>query len=252
MQLIDTHCHIHDTEFYPDNRDEVYTQSVEAGVAAMICAGTDEKSSRQSIEFANTHDKCYALIGVHPHEAVHGFEVIADLLQENKKTIVGIGEIGLDYYYEHSPRQKQIQALEYQLQLAVDNNLPVSFHIRDAYDDFWPILDNFPKIRGVMHSFTDTMVNANIALGRDLFIGVNGISTFTKGEDQRTMYREIPLEKIVFETDAPFLTPAPLRGKLNIPAYVRRVVEHQASERSLDPEFVADISSRTARKIFSI
>jgi TatD DNase family protein len=250
MKYIDTHCHIHDEEFYPDSREEVYAQSVEAGVF-MIVVGTDMKSSRHAVEFARTHPYAIAVVGVHPHEAIDGIDGLNELLADASDVIVGIGEIGLDYFYDHSPKATQQDMLRKQLVLAQTYNLPVSFHVRDAFDDFWPIFDEFSPA-GVLHSFTDTAENLSLALERNLFIGINGISTFTKDEKQQKLYAGLSLESIVLETDAPFLTPAPFRGKINTPAYVGRVAEHQAMVKGTSLEHVALITSQNARKLFGL
>ncbi len=247
--FIDTHCHLHDTEFFGDERERVYAEAVAAGVVVMICVGTDLRSSRQAVDWAAAHEGCYAVVGVHPHEAKDGITGIAELLGQPK--VVGIGEIGLDYYYDHSPRRSQIDALEAQLQLAIDHDLPVSFHVREAYADFWPIYDNF-RVRGVLHSFTDSRATMQAALERGLVIGINGISTFTKDSAQQGLYRDIPLDTIVLETDAPYLTPAPYRGKINVPAYVRIVAEHQARLKEVDIDDVAATTTHTAKVLFGL
>lgn len=252
MEFIDSHCHLHDSEFYDDEtREAAYTQALDDGIAAMICVGTDLASSRQAVEFAHTHPAAFALVGVHPHEARHGIEGIEQLLIDNKH-IVGIGEIGLDYYYTHSPREVQQQVLRQQLELAVKYNLPVSFHVRDAFDDFWPIYDEFSGVRGVLHSFTDTSENLQKALERDLYIGINGIMSFTRDESQREMYQQTPLERVLVETDAPFLTPKPFRGKMNVPAYVSRVAEHFALLKGVSLDIVAKTTTHTTRELFGI
>jgi TatD DNase family protein len=249
--LIDTHCHIHDSEFYPDSREDVYRQSIEAGVI-MLCVGTDERSSREAIEFANAHDNTYAIIGVHPHEAKEGWGEIETMLNEKSDKIVGIGEIGLDYFYTHSSKEQQQVALRAQLALAVKYNLPVSFHVREAFDDFWPIFDEFEGIRGVLHSFTDGAHNFKEARKRGLYIGINGISTFTKDEQQQQLFATIPLEAIVLETDAPFLTPTPLRGKVNVPAYVGRVAEHQAMLKQVSLDEIIRKTTENATVLFKL
>ena len=252
MQIIDTHCHIHDSEFFLENREEVYRLSREADVA-MVCVGTTVQSSREAIEFCRTHEASYPVVGIHPHDAKdNGSEDIRALVEANKGIIIGIGEIGLDYFYDHSPREVQMERLREQLHIASDYNLPVSFHVREAFEDFWPIFDEFPSITGVMHSFTDTKENADEALKRGLFIGVNGISTFTKDESQQHLFAALPLEKIVLETDAPFLTPKPFRGKMNLPAYVGRVAEHQAMLKNVSPTDVLRITTANAKSIFGI
>lgn len=249
MLLIDTHCHIHDSEFFPDNREEVYRQSREAGVV-MLCVGTDERSSREAVEFARTHEGCHAIVGIHPHEAkTADVSVIDELLAGYGETIVGVGEIGLDYYYDHSSRDVQKKVLRQQLALAKKYGKPVSFHVRDAYDDFWPIFDEMP-VSGVMHSFTDKQANVDKSVQRGLHVGVNGISTFTKDADQIELFKALPLESIVLETDAPFLTPRPFRGKMNLPAYVGLVAEHLAALKEVRLSDVERITTANAKKVF--
>lgn len=251
MDLIDTHCHIHDLAFFPDNREEVYARAVEAGVG-MLCVGTSEGDSRAAVEFVQERELAWAVVGVHPHDAKDGVDDIGTLLAEQPPEVVGIGEIGLDYYYNHSPREVQIAALEQQLQWAVDYDLPVSFHVREAFSDFWPVFDNFTGVKGVLHSFTDTRANADRAFERDLYIGINGISTFTKVAEQQAMYASLPLSKIVLETDAPFLTPAPHRGKMNMPNYVERVAIHLAALYNVPYLEVATTTTTNARRLFDI
>ena len=146
----------------------------------------------------------------------------------------------------------QIKALEEQLQLAQKYKKPVIFHVREAFDDFWPILDNFHDIRGELHSFTDTKENLAEALKRGLFIGVNGISTFTKDPAQQAMFQSIPIERMLLETDAPFLTPKPLRGKVNEPAFVRHVAEFHAQIRGISIQEIASQTTTNARALFAL
>ncbi len=261
MTFIDTHCHIHDSEFYPDGREDPYHLSIKADVTKMICVGTDERSSIEAIEFAAQHPGCFVAVGIHPHDAANSnVDKIRELITANghilssdgQPVIVAIGEIGLDYYYNHSPRKIQIETFEAQIQLAVKYNLPISFHVREAFDDFWPILDNFHGLRGVLHSFTDNQSNLEKALNRDLYIGINGISTFTKDRAQQELYKNISLQKLLLETDAPFLTPSPFRGKMNIPAYVVEVARHQADMRKLSLDTIATTTTANATRLFNL
>lgn len=256
--LVDTHCHIHE-ENYPLDAGDVIKRAHAAGVGQMICVGTSIQSSKEATNFASQHEGVFASVGVHPHDTKDGWEEIAQHLstleqsgEHNSSKLVAVGEIGLDYFYTHSPRSVQIQALEGQIDLALKHNLPIIFHVREAFDDFWPIFDNFPGIRGVLHSFTDTSKNVEDALKRNLFIGVNGISTFTKDITQQQMFAALPLEKMVLETDAPFLTPVPLRGKVNEPAFVRFVAEYHAAIRNISLEEIAEKTSANARALFAL
>ena len=253
MNLVDSHCHIHDSEFYdPKAQADAYEKSIQAGVA-MICVGTDVRSSREAVEFAQKHSHCYAVVGIHPHEAARQSTAeIRRLIEQNRADIVGFGEIGLDYYYDHSPRYVQQQRLREQIALALEFALPISFHVRDAFDDFWPIFDEFAKIRGVLHSFTDSSANLDKGLQKGLYIGINGISTFTKDKAQQQIYKTIPLERILLETDAPYLTPAPLRGKMNIPAYVSLVAEHQAAQRNLPLSEIQRATKENTRAVYGV
>lgn len=248
--LIDSHCHIHDKQFFPEDQQGAYQRAIETDTQ-MIVVGTSEADSRAAVEFAGEREGVWAVVGVHPHDTKSGWGDVAKLLRENPAKLVGIGEIGLDYFYDNSPREVQKQAFEEQLQWAVDYGLPVSFHVRDAFEDFWPILDNFSGVRGVLHSFTDTAKTMEQALERGLYVGVNGISTFTKNPEQRQMYSQVPLERMLLETDAPFLTPLPLRGKVNEPAFVRLVAEHHAGLRQCEVDEVISATTANAKALFA-
>lgn len=260
LRLIDSHCHLHDVEFFKDNREELYQRSIAAGIG-MICVGTDERSSHQAVEFATKRDYAWAAVGVHPHDSKDGWGEVEQLLKsrEGNSPIVAIGEIGLDYYYNHSPRDVQIKALEAQLQLAVDYDLPVSFHIRDGapdqpsvWNDFWPIFDNFHGVRGVLHSFTDTQVNLEKGFSRGLYVGLNGISTFTKDQKQQELFASMPLERLLFETDAPFLTPRPFRGKINEPMYVELVASYWAEQRNISLAELSKVTLENTKRLFGL
>jgi len=248
MQLIDTHCHIHESS-YPLDADEVLEHAREIGVMQMICVGTSEKSSHEAVLFAADHATIYASIGVHPHDTKDGWNI--EGLAE-KPEVVAVGEIGLDYFYTHSPRVVQLEGLQAQIELALKHDLPIIFHVREAFDDFWPIFDNFHGIRGELHSFTDSKVQLEEGLKRGLYVGVNGISTFTKNETQKEMFQSIPLEKLLLETDAPFLTPMPLRGKVNEPAYVMRIAEHHARIRGISVDEIAAMTTKNAKTLFTL
>lgn len=249
--LVDTHCHLHDSEFYPENREDAYRQSIAAGVS-MVCVGTSGRSSQEAVEFCKTHPYTYPVIGVHPHDARDGWEQIGELLVADRQSVIGIGEIGLDYYYNHSPKEVQREALEAQIQLALINNLPISFHVREAFSDFWPIFDNFSGIRGVLHSFTDIKANMEQGLARGLYIGVNGISTFTKDTAQQDLLTSVSLDRLLLETDAPYLTPKPFRGKMNIPAYVGSIAEFHARARNVPLASLQSATTANAEALFGV
>jgi len=247
--LVDTHCHIHEVDF-PLDREETLSRAAEASIQTMICVGTSIESSKQAIAYADAHENVKASIGVHPHDTKDGYAI--DGLAETSTNIIAVGEIGLDYFYTNSPREVQIEGLKAQLAVAQKHNLPVIFHVREAFDDFWPIFDSFPGLTGVLHSFTDTKEQLDAALSRGLYIGVNGISTFTKDEAQKAMFDAIPLERLLFETDAPFLTPNPFRGTVNEPAFVKIIAEYHAERRDISVEEIAKATTANAHALFAL
>lgn len=248
--FIDTHCHIHELDY--KGEEEALARARDAGITSVICVGTSEESSVEAVRFADVHKDVFASVGVHPHDAKDGWSKVKNLLKIGSKKIVAVGEIGLDYHYNHSPTEIQIKAFEEQLQMAVDYDLPVIFHVREAFDDFWPIFDNFKNIKGELHSYTDSIQNLEQGLKRGLYIGINGISTFTKDDQQKEMFDAIPLQSMLLETDAPFLTPSPFRGKINEPAFVREVAQYHANRRDISLEEIAQKTTANARKLFSI
>jgi TatD DNase family protein len=248
VEFVDTHCHIQSighsaageemTTKLWSKLEEISPQAVidrakEQAVVKLISVGCSLEDSRLAIKTATEFDNVWASIGIHPHEAkLHTKSKILDdfkALSLDPK-VIAVGECGLDYYYEHSPKEDQKKLLEFQLELALDNNLPLIFHVRDAYSDFWPIFNSYNSvdkpIRGVLHSFTDSKENLELAIAHGLYIGVNGIATFTKDPGQIAMYASIPLANMVLETDSPFLTPSPFRGTINEPKNVRTIAEH--------------------------
>lgn len=291
--LIDTHCHIHESD-YPLDADEVITRAHQAGVMQMICVGTDEVSSREAIKFASGRDGIFASVGVHPHYAEKGIGDLGNLVHsvctipsENgftpgstgakapsqtrvadvfsnedtkqnpvalERKLVAIGEIGLDYYKNTSSKESQEKILREQIEIALKYDLPIIFHIREAFDDFWPIFDSYEGIRGVLHCFTDSIKNTQEGMKRGLFIGINGISTFTKDEQQKAMFASLPMDKIILETDAPLLTPSPFRGtiKVNEPAFVREIAEHCGAIHQITLDEVANITTTNAITLFKV
>ncbi len=271
VRFFDTHCHIHEIEGDASlehsvtskwhkagitDAGSVIRSATEAGVDTMICVGTTLRDSEQAIHFVKNRPACFASIGIHPHESRPFQEVNVgrgsfSALAGCEK-VVAIGECGLDYFYEHSPRADQISVLEFQLQLAQDHDLPVIFHIRDAFDDFWPIFDNFSGLTGVIHSFTAHSKQLKDALSRDLYIGLNGIMTFTKDALQLEAAKMVPLNRLVLETDAPFLTPRPYRGTMCEPKHVVDTASFLCGIRNEPLEELAVVTTKNARELFRI
>ena len=241
-RLIDSHCHLHDLEYYEGEKEAVLQRAVDADIQKVITIGTDPDDSLVAQKFALEHENVFSTWGVHPEYAgkINDFK-----LPKDRDKIVAIGEVGLDYHYGDENRQEQIALLEKILQEAQDGSLPVVFHVRDAFSDFWPIVDSFKLSGAVVHSFSDNQENLEESLKRDFYIGVNGLATFAK-------LPMAPIEKILLETDAPFLTPVPFRGKINEPSYVRFVAEWLAKEKSLSFAEVANITTRNTETLFQI
>ena len=235
--LIDTHCHIHDGE-YPLSADEALARAREAGVERVIVVGACPSDARVAQEFAAGREGVFWAYGYHPNEKEEDLEWFFD------EKLVSIGEIGLDYHYEPFDRAAQIRRLEMMLDLAVRKKLAVNFHVRDAFFDFWPIVDGFQLPRGaVLHSFSDNEENLKQAIDRGMFVGVNGMVTFTE-------LPLPPLEWMVLETDAPFLTPVPFRGKINEPSYVKNIAEKVAAKLQKRLDEVEEITTANAEKLF--
>lgn len=273
--LIDTHCHLHDSEWFMPKQVEQFLQEAhDNDVQKIICIGTDHKDSLQARDFAKSHDDVYWTYGVHPEFATRNQQWDEDglaLSQEFRRDQLGapkcsltrndglrqtcsekgqampvaIGEIGLDYHYDGYDRTAQIRLFEHMLQLALDLNLPVSLHIREAFADTFAILDNFPKITGVVHSFTGSKRDLCQALARGFYIGVNGLCTYTTNPLP-------PLEKMVLETDAPFLTPAPFRGTINKPGYVKVIATYLAEKLGVAEANIVEQTTQNARNIFQV
>ncbi|MBI5357625.1 TatD family hydrolase [Candidatus Saccharibacteria bacterium] len=267
LSFVDTHCHIHAAK--PSRKDftankwhesgrkdpeELLVSAKKFGVSRLICVGTDLEDSRDAIEFAGKNEGVWASLGIHPHEAAKYKELPSAEVEKliKKPKVVAIGEVGLDYYYEHSPRAAQIKLLEMFLGQAEESDLPVIFHVRDAFDDFWPILNNFKNIRGVLHSFTADKEVLKQGLSNNLYIGLNGIMTFTKDENQLEMAKLVPLDRLVLETDAPYLTPKPFRGKVCRPEHVVNTAEFLADLRGERVEDMAKQTTKNACNIFGI
>lgn len=268
MEFIDTHCHIQNIGHSVTDEvtfkkwselnlasNEVIDRAIESGVTQMISVGCTLAESQLAIELSARHKPVFASIGIHPHAARDYKKKKEDLsLLAGEDKVVAVGECGLDYYYDHSPREDQIAVLEKQLEIAINNDLPVIFHVRQAFKDFWPIFDAFTpggkKIRGVLHSYTDNEKNLQAALSRGLHIGVNGISTFAKNEEQLAVYRAIPLNSLLLETDSPYLTPVPFRGNINEPKYIPVIARFLADLRGENIKEIAEKTTANARTLF--
>lgn len=270
-ELTDTHCHIQSAGVADGGEvttrdlwqkagdhtgDDIVAAARRAKVTRMICVGCELDDSRLAVDFVQPRDGCWASIGLHPHEAQH-YSSQADKLEQfaalvTQPKVVAVGECGLDYFYEHSPKAAQLEVLKFQIELALEHDLPLIFHVRQAFDDFWPVFESYQGLRGVLHSFTDSAANLAKAVEHGLFIGVNGIATFARDEELRKMYQAVPLANLLLETDAPFLTPVPYRGKVNEPKFVETVAGFLAELRDEDREHLISTTTDNARRLFGI
>lgn len=240
--LIDTHCHLHDRQFFSEEQAEkMLKRAHENGVEKVVCIGTDPKDSMAAREFAAKHPNIYWTYGIHPEEYLNNKNCFI-----KDKKLVAIGEVGLDYHSEGHNRGSQIRLFEEMLQLANDNNLPVVFHVRNAFDDFFAVIANFPKTRGVVHSFTDSKKTLKKILeATDFYVGVNGLATYSTLPTP-------PLERILLETDAPFLTPAPFRGIINEPGYILQIAQWLSQKLGVNFETTEKVTTENARRLYRI
>lgn len=249
--FIDTHTHIHHAEFDAD-RDAALERARAAGVEVCLAIATDVPDSRRAVEFAGNHPDVFASVGVHPHEAAgltpEGLEELARLAGSER--VVAWGETGLDYYYEHSPKDVQRERFGDQMAVANRLGLPLIIHTRDAWDDTFKILDANPHRGGVFHCFTGELEHAEAAISRGFFVSFSGIVTFAKAQALQAVAAAMPFDRLLIETDCPFLAPVPNRGKRNEPAFVSLVAQKLAELRNLPVEEIARCSRDNARRCF--
>jgi TatD DNase family protein len=253
--VIDSHAHVHDKAFDED-RAAVIERARAAGVSAIVTVGCDLEDTRRALATAREYE-CYATAGIHPHEAK---DAPADLAAAfapflDDARLVAIGETGLDYYYDHSPRETQQRVFREHLRLAKARKLPLIFHLRDAFDDFVAILrDEFSSgMRGVVHCFTGDAAQARTYIDEfELLLGVGGVLTFKTAQPLRDAIRSVGPEPLLLETDCPYLTPVPLRGKRNEPAYIAHTAHALAHVLGSGLSDVTAIADRNARALFEI
>lgn len=255
--LIDTHAHLDNEQFNAD-RDEVIARAHANGISHILTIGCDLDSSQQSVAIAKANPCIYAAVGIHPHDAAQVDDFVLDQLRnlatnpDNK--VVAIGEIGLDFYRDRSPRDIQRQVFRQQIQLARELNLPIIVHDRDAHDEVLAILQetNAGEIGGVLHCFSGDLVMAKACLDLGLHLSFTATVTYPKNEPAREIISKLPVDRLLIETDCPYLAPQSRRGKRNEPALVRSVAETIASVKGLTEEDVARITSLNAFRLFGI
>ena len=253
----DSHCHLQHLAEGAE-RAAVLERAAAAGVTTMVCVGTDVATSRQALALAreSAGRGVYATAGVHPHDATEGTGPLGELLSEQSgptSRLVGVGECGLDYHYDHSPRQTQREVFAAQIGFAHSLALTLVIHTREAFDDTFAILasEGLPE-RTVFHCFTGGPAEAGRCLELGGYLSFSGIVTFKNADDVREAARLCPADKMLLETDSPYLAPVPYRGRENEPAYVVRVGEQLAAEKEMDLDEVARLTSANAASAFGL
>lgn len=237
--IIETHCHLD----YLDEEKllETLEEAKQAGIERIVTIAVSADNLDKVVNLSSKHSQVWGTQGIHPHDAEHYSDTVEAKIKTNllKPRILAVGEIGLDYHYEHSNRIAQGQAFERQLQIASETNLPVVIHTREAEQDTRAILENFSHSlpqKGVIHSFTSSLELAEYCLSEGFSLGFNGITTFNAADNVREVVVATPIEKIVIETDAPYLTPVPYRGRVNAPHYLPFIAEKIAELKQIDIE----------------
>ncbi len=253
IELIDTHCHLDMPQFKDDLLD-VLVRADSAGVKTIITIGADEESSEKAVELAKAHESIYASVGLHPHDAKEFNENTEDLLRRlaKEEKVVAIGEIGLDYHYNHSPKKTQQEVFSRLLSLAKELDLPVIIHSREAKADTLKLIKDSGITRGVMHCFSGDIDMAEQAMAMGFYISFAGPVTFKNAKRLQEIAKAIPDEYILIETDAPYLTPVPYRGKRNEPSYLLHTAKQVATLRGVKLEDIARITTVNAKRLFGI
>ncbi len=252
--LIDTHAHLNSQPFDGD-REEVIQRAKEADVQVILDVGTDLETSRKAVGYSEKIDGLYAAVGIHPHDAAKAgkqdLNEITRLLDHPK--VVGLGEIGLDYHYHFSPAEIQQEIFSKQLRLAQEKNKPVIIHIREAMQDGLVIIDHSGKSpwKGVFHCYGGTVEDIPLVLKKGFFISFTGVVTFHNFKNVEKI-RAVPLDRLLLETDAPFMTPVPYRGKRNEPCFLIHTAKTLADLYGIDYEELTKITSSNARMLFGL
>nr|WP_307756932.1 TatD family hydrolase [uncultured Christensenella sp.] len=253
MMLFDTHAHLLDERFDED-REELIGRLPLEGVEYVVEASSDLADSIRAAALAKEHRMIYSAVGVHPHSAGEWDQKIAVALRSlaKEEKVVAIGEIGLDYHYDFSPRETQKKAFEQQVELALEVNLPIVVHSREATADTLEILRKFPQVRGELHCFSGSAETARELVKMGFYIAFGGALTFKNARKTLEAAQAVPMERLLIETDCPYMTPVPFRGKRNEPAYVRYVAQRLAEVKNVDEAEIARVTMKNAKRFFDI
>lgn len=250
MKLTDTHCHL-TKEFFEDV-DKVIEDATNNDVVRYISDADSIESCYEMIELSKTYDNVYITLGIHPESCDDSFEELEKIIRNNidNPKFIAIGEIGLDYYYGKETKDKQLELLNKELKLAEELNLPVIIHSREATLDTIETLKKY-NVKGVIHCFSGSLETANIYMKMGYYIGVGGVMTFKNSKIDEVI-KEIPLDRLLLETDAPFLTPEPFRKYSNEPKYIRTIGEHLANLKGVSLDEVSSQTEENIKNIFGI
>jgi TatD DNase family protein len=255
IQLVDTHCHLDFPELAAQQA-EVIARARASGVARMITISTHASRFEAARKIAETYDDIYCSVGVHPHHSGEDAEQVDEAWLVNAAQhpkVVGIGESGLDYYYNNSPKEAQQRSFRAHIQACLKTDLPLIVHSRDADEDTTKILkeEGGGRLRGLLHCFSSTRMLAEEAVALGFYISISGIVTFKKSDELRAIVKDVPLDRILVETDAPFLAPMPHRGKPNEPAYVIHTAACVAEVKGISVEELSKATTANALKVFN-
>ena len=256
MKYLDSHCHINDDALYPI-RDELISRAREAGVGYLLVIGWDVESSKKAVEIAHEYEDIYAAVGIHP-ENLDGInedslKQIEELAHDDK--VVAIGEIGLDYHWFHEKEHHELQKIWFikQIELANKLNLPISIHAREASGDLLEILKNHPVNRsGVLHCYSGSPESLKEFAKLGFYFGFDGPITYKNAVEPKESVKACPMDRILTETDAPYLTPVPFRGKQNEPAYIPHILAQTASLKEVEENQMAEQVKKNFEKLFSV
>jgi TatD DNase family protein len=255
LEIFETHCHL---DYLKSHEiEELLQKCRDLTINKIVTISVEPSNLAKVIQLADDHEMIYTCQGIHPHEAKDYTDDVEATIKQNlsHEKVLAVGEVGLDYYYNHSPHDTQRDVFRRQMNIAIVNNLPVIIHSRDAEDDTIAILDEFsPKLerKGVIHSFTSKPELAKNALENGFYLGFNGIITFKNAQDVRDAVELAPLDRILIETDAPFLTPEPYRGRENAPIYLPFIAEKISEIKNVPVEEVIKVTTQNAKNLFSL
>jgi TatD DNase family protein len=254
IKIFDSHAH-YDDESFDEDRNTVIKELSENGIIGVLNCGASLKGARDSVELSNKYDFFYAAVGIHPeHADEFNDEAIEELKKlANSNKVRAIGEIGLDYYYEENPsKEVQKNAFRAQMKLAEELKLPVVIHDRDAHEDTLNILKEFPKVKGVLHCFSGSVEFAKECVKLGYYIGFTGVVTFKNAKKLVEVAREIPMDRMLVETDCPYMAPTPYRGKRNRSDYIKYIIEKIAEIRGLSEEEISQAAIDNTKKLLNI